>query len=254
MEEIVNNEECLCAKNFPIFIDLFIYCFNSTYSSRNTYWVLKLCPAVIQTSILHHWTKQAMILLSWSLYSSAKVKVTQSCLTPCGPMDYTVHGILQVRILEWVAIPFSRVSSQLRDPTGVSHSAGRFFTIWVTREATNYSSENLRTTGRDSIAAKPFGDEEKILSVFLVLDINPTVSHSTNASCIPSPEGSASSTLSRAVNTVMKGTWGFFFLQETRSHWCCPWKSDALTGSPAQPALVLWPAETTCPFRLTPYL
>ena len=71
---------------------------------------------------------------------------------------------------------------------------------------TNYRSDNLRTTGGGSIAAEPFGDQENILSVFLVLDIIPTVSHSTNASCIPSPEGSASSTLSRAVNTVMKGT------------------------------------------------
>ena len=40
-----------------------------------------------------------------------KVKVTQSCLTPCDPTDYTVHGTLQARILEWVAIPFSRGSS-----------------------------------------------------------------------------------------------------------------------------------------------
>ena len=40
-----------------------------------------------------------------------KVKVTQSCLTLCDPMDYTVHGILQARILEWVAFPFSRGSS-----------------------------------------------------------------------------------------------------------------------------------------------
>ena len=40
------------------------------------------------------------------------VKVAQSCPTLCDPMDYTVHGILQLRILEWVAIPFSRVSSQ----------------------------------------------------------------------------------------------------------------------------------------------
>ena len=46
-----------------------------------------------------------------------KVKVTQSCLTLCDPMDYTVHGILQARILEWVAVPFSRVSSQPRDET-----------------------------------------------------------------------------------------------------------------------------------------
>ena len=46
---------------------------------------------------------------------SPKVKVAQLCLTLCDPMDYTVHSILQARILEWVAIPFSRGSSQLRD-------------------------------------------------------------------------------------------------------------------------------------------
>ena len=40
-----------------------------------------------------------------------KVKVTQLCLTLCDPMDYTVRGILQARILEWVAFPFSRGSS-----------------------------------------------------------------------------------------------------------------------------------------------
>ena len=48
------------------------------------------------------------------------VKVTQSCLTLCNPLDYTVHGILQARILEWVAFPISRGSSQsikLRSPT-----------------------------------------------------------------------------------------------------------------------------------------
>ena len=53
----------------------------------------------------------------------AKVKAAQSCPTLCDPMDYTVHGILQARILEWVAVPFSRVSSQPRDPTQVSCSA-----------------------------------------------------------------------------------------------------------------------------------
>ena len=40
-----------------------------------------------------------------------KVKVAQSCLDLCDPVDYIVHGILQVRILEWVAFPFSRGSS-----------------------------------------------------------------------------------------------------------------------------------------------
>ena len=41
-----------------------------------------------------------------------EVKVAQSCSTLCNLMDYTVHGILQARILEWVAVPFSRGSSQ----------------------------------------------------------------------------------------------------------------------------------------------
>ena len=46
---------------------------------------------------------------------SVCVKVAQLGLTPCDPMDYIVHGILQARILEWVAFPFSRGSSQPRD-------------------------------------------------------------------------------------------------------------------------------------------
>ena len=57
-----------------------------------------------------------------------KVKVAQSCPTLCNPMDYTVHGKFQARILEWVAFPFSRGSSQTRDQTQVSHIAGGFFT------------------------------------------------------------------------------------------------------------------------------
>ena len=57
-----------------------------------------------------------------------KVKVAQSCPVLCDPMDYIVCGILQARILEWVAIPFSRGSSQPRDQTQVSLILGRFFT------------------------------------------------------------------------------------------------------------------------------
>ena len=63
-------------------------------------------------------------LLKWKV----KVKVAHLCLTLCNPMDYTVHGILQARILGWVAFPFSRGSSQPRDQTQVSHTAGGFFT------------------------------------------------------------------------------------------------------------------------------
>ena len=53
-------------------------------------------------------------------YWKVKVKVAQSCPTLCDPIDYTVHGILQAGILEWVAFPFSRGSSRPRDHTQVS--------------------------------------------------------------------------------------------------------------------------------------
>jgi len=53
-------------------------------------------------------------------------------------MDYTVHEILQARILEWVAVPFFRGSSQPRDRMQVSHIAGRFFTSGGTREVQEY--------------------------------------------------------------------------------------------------------------------
>ena len=62
------------------------------------------------------------------------VLVVQSCLTfcdpiDCSPPDSSVHGILQARTLEWVAIPFSRGSSQPKDWTQVSCIAGRFFPV-----------------------------------------------------------------------------------------------------------------------------
>ena len=75
-------------------------------------------------------------------------EVAQSCPTLCNPMDCSppgssIHGILQARILEWVAISFSRGSSQPRDQTQVSCVAGRRFNLWVTREANVSSSVSL---------------------------------------------------------------------------------------------------------------
>jgi len=66
--------------------------------------------------------------------------LSQSCLTLCNPVDFSpsgssVPGLLRTRTLQWVAIPFSRGSSWLRDQTRVSCIADRFFTIWATREA-----------------------------------------------------------------------------------------------------------------------
>ena len=81
---------------------------------------------------------------AWRTSWDKKLKLGGMCMlspvTLCDPMDYgpsgsSVHGILQARILEWVAIPFSRGSSQPRDWTQVSCIASRFFTLWATREA-----------------------------------------------------------------------------------------------------------------------
>ena len=73
-----------------------------------------------------------------------KLKVTQSFPTLWDPMDYIVHGSLQARILEWVAFPFPRWSSQSRDQTQVSHIAAWFFTNWATMEAHLYHYGNLK--------------------------------------------------------------------------------------------------------------
>ena len=66
-------------------------------------------------------------------------EVAQLCSTLCSPLDCSlpgssVHGIFQASVLEWVAISFSRKSSQPRDQTQVSHIVDRCFTIWATRE------------------------------------------------------------------------------------------------------------------------
>ena len=83
---------------------------------------------------------QWLCSLMYTYKVKVRVLVAQSCPTLCHPMDCSppgssVHGILQARILEWVAISFSRASSWPRVQTRVSHTAGRFFTFWATREA-----------------------------------------------------------------------------------------------------------------------
>ena len=87
------------------------------------------------TELLH-----SKILYSLSHWKWSESEVAQSCPTLCDLMDCnspgsSVHGIFQARVLEWVAISFSRGSSRPRDRTQVSRIIGRCFTIWATREA-----------------------------------------------------------------------------------------------------------------------
>ena len=89
-------------------------------------------------------------------------EVAQSCLTLCDPMDCSlpgssVHGILQARILEWVAISFSRGSSRTRDRTQVSLSAGRHFTLWATREALKRQNQSPNPSlDDDTVVETPY--------------------------------------------------------------------------------------------------
>ena len=80
------------------------------------------------------------IWIIFTMNMKVKVKVAQLCPSLWHPEDYTVHGILQAKILEWVAFPFSRGSSQPRDQSKVSLIAGGFFTSWATWEVQEYWS------------------------------------------------------------------------------------------------------------------
>ena len=93
---------------------------------------LGLLRLLLCRQILYHWAIR-------EVQHESQSKVAQSCPTLCDPMDCSppgssVYGILQARILERVAISFSRRSSRSRDWTWVSHIVGRRFTVWATRE------------------------------------------------------------------------------------------------------------------------
>ena len=98
-----------------------------------TWWILKEDGISSPKSKLSH----------WALHMCLCAKSLQLCPTLCGPMhchlpDHSVHGILQAKILEWVAMPSSRGSSRPRDRTCISFIScigGRFFTTSTTREA-----------------------------------------------------------------------------------------------------------------------
>ena len=92
------------------------------------------------------------------------MKVTQGCLTVCNYTDYTIHGILQARILEWVPFPFSRGSSQPRDRIQVSCIAGRFFTSWATRPGVDCGSDHVIIIAKFRLKLKKVGETTRPFS------------------------------------------------------------------------------------------
>ena len=104
-----------------------------------------ICP------IFHTLHIRPLLLTEKVKVKEGEGEVAQSCPTLCDPVDcnlrgFSVHGILQARILEWIAISFSRGSFQPRDQTRVSRIGGRRFNLRATREAHLYDKIPLKTT------------------------------------------------------------------------------------------------------------
>ena len=109
-----------------------------TFPTRD--WAFISC---IGRRVLYHRATWEVLYMHWAVLCL----VAHSCPTLCNPMDYRLQaplsmGILQARILEWVAISSSRESSQPRDGTQVSRIAGGFFTVGATRKARVISTLN----------------------------------------------------------------------------------------------------------------
>ena len=126
----------------------FLFCFFSIsilfnflfYSIVATSLFTQSHPILSYLSIHCHFQYNSVTSVLFYIESESE---SQLCPTLWDPMDYTFHGILKVRILECVAFPFSRGSSQPRDQTQASHIAGGFFTSWGTREAQEYGVSSL---------------------------------------------------------------------------------------------------------------
>ena len=106
------------------------------------------------------------------------------CLTLCDPMDYTVHGILWARIVEWIAFPFSRRSSQPRDWTQVSSIAGGFFPNWAFKNPPTNAGDIRDTSSTPGSGRSPGGGHGQPTPIFL-----PRESHVLRSLAGYSPQG-----------------------------------------------------------------
>ena len=130
----------------------------------------------------------------------------------CSPPGFSVHGILQARILEWVAMPFSRGSSRPRDWTQVSRIADRFFTVWATQEAPE-TKVIVKKKKKKKIKIKTSKQQPR--SFWKVLWLIPklillTIGEKCNSLCHPSLE------LCSCGRLQALGVDGFPFLRKTK--------------------------------------
>ena len=134
------SQDCIVCVNYSLFIHLLMDIWVSSFLQLNKTAIninIHVLNSVWMFSF--HLSRRGRVE-PYCMFNIMKVKVGQSCSTLCDSMDSTVHGIFQARILEWIAFPSSRESSQPRDWTQVSCIAGGFFSSWATREAQEYWS------------------------------------------------------------------------------------------------------------------
>ena len=133
-----------------------LYLFSVVYFSSKYHHILMVhyllffsgLPNISQPYHISRGNFLVLFMISFPVHRSTLYKVSeqvsevaQLCPTLCDPVDCSlpgssIHGILQTRILEWVAISFSRGSSRSRDQSRVSRIGSRRFNLWVTREDT----------------------------------------------------------------------------------------------------------------------
>ena len=127
--------------NTDALLSMFCIGIISVYTPKRSEWIHFSKSSIEENSGLTYITVEKWHFISKLFYNFSLfrdwVKVAQLCLTVCDPMDYTVHGILQARKLEWIAILSSRAPSQPSNWTQISHIAGKFFTSWAIKQDSN---------------------------------------------------------------------------------------------------------------------
>ena len=151
---------------------------NSQSNLEKEEWNWRNQPAWLRALLQRHSHQDSMVLAQRQKYRSMEQnkkprdksthlwtpylwqsEVAQSCPTLCDPMDCSlpgssVHGIFQAIVLTWIAISFSRGSSQCRDRTWVSRIVDRRFPVWATREALSLTKEARVYNGEKTISLK----------------------------------------------------------------------------------------------------
>ena len=185
---------CVCMLSLFSHVQLFVTLWTITHQallsmgfSRQEYWnglphpsagdlpdsrielVSLMSPALAGGFLTTSTTWQTLIYVRKWKWSRS---VMSDSLLPvdCSPSSSSVHGILQARILEWVAVSFSRGSSWPRDRTQVSHIAGRRFNLCTTREALKYKNTVSQKTSYN-ICINHLKAEKQTCSVLLSTDI-----------------------------------------------------------------------------------